>query len=158
MKSRKLALGWWVLTGALLAAPAAWGVEALSTEELVSHCDKYHDPNAAEDRTFCVRYIQGFIDGAVATDERVTNNVTREFQQDESFSERAARTRIGTRLARYGASVYAEFCLGDPVPLEEVVERVVADLADGAVVASNPLARDAVYLSLRTHYPCVIED
>ena len=74
MKSRKLALGWWVLTGALLAAPAAWGVEALSTEELVSHCDKYHDPNAAEDRTFCVRYIQGFIDGAVATDERVTNN------------------------------------------------------------------------------------
>lgn len=158
MKSRKLSLGLWVLTGALLAAPAAWAVEALSTAELASHCDKYHDQNASEDRTFCVRYIQGFIDGAVATDERVTNNVTREYQQGESYSERAARTRIGTRLARYGASVYAEFCLGDPVPLEEVVERVVADLADGAAAAEYPLARDVVYLTLRSQYPCTIVD
>jgi hypothetical protein len=147
-----------VITGALLAAPAAWAVEALSTAELASHCARYHDPNASEDRTFCVRYIQGFIDGAVATDERVTNNVTREFEQDESFSERAARTRIGTRLSRYGASVYAEFCLGDPVPLEEVVERVVADLADAAVAAEHPLARDVVYLTLRSQYPCTIAD
>jgi hypothetical protein len=147
-----------VITGALLAAPAAWAVEALSTAELASHCARYHDPNASEDRTFCVRYIQGFIDGAVATDERVTNNVTREFEQDESFSERAARTRIGTRLSRYGASVYAEFCLGDPVPLAEVVERVVADLADAAVAAEHPLARDVVYLTLRSQYPCTIAD
>ena len=158
MKSRKLPLALWVITGALLAAPAAWAVEALSTAELASHCAQYHDPNASEDRTFCVRYIQGFIDGAVATDERVTNNVTREFEQDESFSERAARTRIGTRLSRYGASVYAEFCLGDPVPLEEVVERVVADLADAAVAAEHPLARDVVYLTLRSQYPCTITD
>ncbi|RPH99986.1 MAG: hypothetical protein EHM68_00210, partial [Lysobacterales bacterium] len=63
MKPRKLPLGLWVVTGALLAAPAAWAVEALSTAELASHCAKYHDPNASEDRTFCVRYIQGFIDG-----------------------------------------------------------------------------------------------
>ena len=158
MKSRKLPLALWVITGALLAAPAAWAVEALSTAELASHCARYHDPNASEDRTFCVRYIQGFIDGAVATDERVTNNVTREFEQDESFSERAARTRIGTRLSRYGASVYAEFCLGDPVPLEEVVERVVADLADAAVAAEHPMARDVVYLTLRSQYPCTITD
>lgn len=158
MKSRKLPLALWVITGALLAAPPAWAVEALSTAELASHCARYHDPNASEDRTFCVRYIQGFIDGAVATDERVTNNVTREFEQDESFSERAARTRIGTRLSRYGASVYAEFCLGDPVPLAEVVERVVADLADAAVAAEHPLARDVVYLTLRSQYPCTIAD
>ena len=158
MTSRKLPLAMWIFAGALLAAPAAWAVEALSTEELVSHCDKYHDEKASEDRTFCVRYIQGFIDGAVATDERVANNVTQEFAQGESFSERAARTRIGARLQRYGPSVYAEYCLGDPVPLEEVVERVVADLADEGVVATYPLARDAVYATLRTHYPCRIVD
>lgn len=158
MKSRNLTLGSWVFTGALLAAPAAWAVEALSTEELVSHCEKYHDEKASEDRTFCVRYIQGFIDGAVATDERVANNVTREFGEGESFSERATRTRIGARLQRYGPSVYAEYCLGDPVPLEEVVERVVADLADEAAVAKFPRARDAVYETLRTHYPCRIVD
>ena len=61
--------------GALLLAPSAWAVEALTTAELISHCDKYHDDTATEDRIFCIRYIQGFIDGAVATDERVMRNV-----------------------------------------------------------------------------------
>jgi len=158
MKSWNVALGLGVFACALLAAQAARAVEALSTEELVSHCDKYHDESASEDRIFCVRYIQGFIDGAVATDERVANNVTQEFGQGESYSERAARTRIGARLERYGPSVYAEYCLGDPVPLVEVVERVVADLADEATAAKYPLARDTVYGSLRSHYPCRTAD
>lgn len=158
MKSRNVTLGLWIFTGVLLAAPSAWAVEALSTAELVSHCDRYHDDSASEDRTFCIRYIQGFIDGAVATDERVANNVTREFGEGESYSERAARTRIGARLQRYGSSVFADYCLGDPVPLLEVVERVVADLADEALTAKYPLARDAVYATLRQHYPCQIED
>jgi hypothetical protein len=157
MKSWNVPLGLWVFTGALLATPAAWAVEALSTEELVSHCAKYHDESASEDRTFCVRYIQGFIDGAVATDEQVANNVTREFGQGESYSQRATRTRIGALLERYGPSVYAEYCLGDPVPLEEVAERVVNDLTNEALVAKYPRARDAVYATLRTHYPCVVE-
>jgi hypothetical protein len=133
-------------------------VEALSTEELALHCNLYHDESASEDRTFCVRYIQGFIDGAVATDVSVTNNVAEEFDQDETYSERATRTRIGARLKRYGPSVYAEYCFGDPVPLREVVEHVVVDINDPAMTEQFPLARDVVYLSLRTHYPCKVED
>ena len=129
-------------------------VEPLSTAEFASHCVKFHDPDAEEDRIFCVRYIQGFIDGAIATDERVTYNVAREFEERESFSQRATRTRIGNRLERFGSSVYAEFCLGDPVPLLEVVERVVQDTLNNTLVASTPLARDLVYLTLRTHYAC----
>jgi len=150
--------GLMLLIALLLAAPAARAVEALSTEELMSHCDKYYDEQATEDRVFCMRYIQGFIDGAVATDERVTRNVIGEYDKDESFSERAARTRIGTRLERYGASVYADFCLGDPVPLKEVVEHVVEDATDPARVAANPLARELVYQTIREHYPCPDRD
>jgi hypothetical protein len=138
----------------LLFPPAAWAVEALSTAELVSHCDKYHDTEATEDRIFCVRYIQGFIDGAVVTDERVTRNVAEEYEKESSFSSRAKRTRIGSRLERYGATVYAEYCLGDPVPLREVVEHVVEDSQNEELVAANPLARDLVYSTLRSHYPC----
>ena len=138
----------------LLMAPDARSVEALSTAELMSHCDKYYDDSKREDRIFCVRYIQGFIDGAVATDEMVTKNVVGEFDKEETFSERAARTRIGKRLDSFGSSVYAEFCLGDPVPLKEVVEHVVEDATDPERVASNPLARDLVYGTLREHYPC----
>jgi hypothetical protein len=146
--------GLMLMTALLLAAPATLAVEALSTQELLSHCEKYHDEQAREDRVFCVRYIQGFIDGAVATDERVTRNIVGEYDKDESFSDRAARTRIGKRLESYGASVYADFCLGDPVPLKEVVEHVVEDATDPKRVAANPLARELVYQTIREHYPC----
>ena len=125
------------------------------SHNLVSHCSKYHEEGAEEDRIFCVRYIQGFIDGAVATDERVTRNVAMEYEKEESFSERAKRTRVGSRLERYGATVYADYCLGDPVPLREVVEHVVEDSRDEKLVAEVPLARELVYRTLRTHYPCV---
>lgn len=147
-----------LLLGALLTAPWAWAVEPLSTAELVSHCDKYHDEEATEDRIFCVRYIQGFIDGAVATDERVARNIVEEYEKEESFSQRAARTRIGNRLDRFGSSVYADFCLGDPVPLKEVVEHVVVDSQNVDRVSKTPLARDLVYQTLREHYPCETTD
>ena len=55
----------------------------------------------------------------------------------------------------HGATVYADYCLGDPVPLREVVEHVVEDSHDEEMIAANPLARDLVYQTLRTHYPCV---
>ncbi len=86
------------------AASDARAVEALSTEELISHCAVYEEDPDGEDGIFCVRYIQGFIDGAVATDERVTYNVAAEYARDESFTERAIRTRLGSRLDRYGPS------------------------------------------------------
>ena len=147
-----------LMLGTLMVAPSAWPVEPLSTAELVSHCDKYYDEQATEDRVFCVRYIQGFIDGAVATDERVARNVVKEYEQEETFSQRATRTRIGNRLDRYGSSFYAGFCLGDPVPLKEVVEHVVADSQSDERARTTPLARDLVHTTLRRHYPCEADD
>ncbi len=140
--------------GAWLLAPSAWGVETLTTAELASHCDKYYEDTATEDRTFCVRYIQGFIDGAVATDDRVMNSLAGEYEKEETFSERAMRTRLGSRYERYGATSYAGYCLGDPVPLQEVVEHIVEDSGNPTLAAAHPLARELVYASLRTHYPC----
>ncbi|HSQ69134.1 MAG TPA: Rap1a/Tai family immunity protein [Steroidobacteraceae bacterium] len=140
--------------GALLLAPSAGAVEALTTAELVSHCEKYHDDTASEDRAFCIRYIQGFIDGAVATDARVMSSMAGEYEKEETFSERAMRTRLGTRLERYGATSYAGYCLGDPVPLQEVVEHVVEDSSDPKLTAAHDLARELVYATLLTHYPC----
>ena len=138
---------------AALAASNAAAVEALSTEELVSHCVKYEQDPESVDGVFCVRYIQGFIDGAVATDERVTNNVADEYDREETFSERATRTRLGSRLERF-RTYYAEFCLGEPVPLKTVVEIIVTDLDDAQRIANQPLARDFVYATLRMQFPC----
>lgn len=143
---------------ALTMFSTAHAVEALDSQELASHCKYFADQPDSEDGIFCVRYIQGFIDGAVVTDERVTYNVADEYERKESYSERATRTRIGKRLELYGSSVYAEFCLGEPVPLKEVVDLVAADLEDEKLVAENPLARELVYRTLRTQYPCKVTD
>jgi hypothetical protein len=132
----------------------AHAVEALSTEELISHCAVYEEDPDGEDGIFCVRYIQGFIDGAVVTDERVTYNVADEYDRDETFTERAIRTRLGSRIDRYGPSYYAEFCLGEPVPLAEVARVVIADLLALENLKGRELARDVVYATLRREYPC----
>lgn len=155
-----LKLTWSVVGIVALSAAAsdALAVEALSTEELISHCAVYGEDPGGEDGIFCVRYIQGFIDGAMVTDERVTYNVANEYDRDETFTERAIRTRLGSRIDRYGPSYYAEFCLGEPVPLAEVARVVIADLLKIDDLEGRDLARDVVYATLRREYPCDIDD
>lgn len=135
----------------LVSINKASAVEPLSAIELASHCKVLPEETDSIDGQFCVRYIQGFIDGAVATDERVLLNVEAEFEKKETYAERAARVRgvgLSDRAARY-----AEFCLGDPVSLREVVNLVVADLKASKLV-HDAMARTVVYTSLRKHYPC----
>lgn len=147
----------WCAIGTLIISIAAshvWAVEALSTEELISHCSVYEEDPDGKDGIFCVRYIQGFIDGAVATDERVAYNVADEYERDETATERAIRARLGSRIERFGASYYAEYCLGDPLPLLEVAGKVVSDLMMLESLEGRELARDVVYEILRREYPC----
>jgi hypothetical protein len=151
----------WLASGIFIAsagASDALAVEALSTEELIAHCAVYEGDPDGEDGIFCVRYIQGFIDGAVVTDERVTYNVADEYDRDETFTERAIRTRLGSRIDRYGPSYYAEFCLGEPLPLAEVARVVIADLLKIDDAGSHELARDVVYATLRREFPCDMEE
>lgn len=138
----------------ILLSDRAASVEPLSTPELAEHCAFYYEDRDGKDAVFCVRYVQGFIDGAVATDARVLENIATEIDEDESFSERAIRSRIGNRINRRGPTVYADFCLGEPDSLEEVVEKVVDDLASRKVLDKDLLARDAVFTTLRREYPC----
>ena len=144
-----------ILTVTLLSAQKAVAVEPLSTKELAEHCIHYAEDTQGKDAIFCVRYIQGFIDGAVATDERVAVNVAAEMNQKETFAERAIRMRSpARRSSTYGATAHAEFCIGAPIALKEVVEHVIVDLKTRKVVEERLLARDAVYAVLRRDYAC----
>ena len=147
-----------VIVVLLAASPLqnSQAVEPLSSDEFASHCTEYRRAPEGTDGIFCVRYIQGFIDGAVVTDERVTMNVSEEYRQEETFAQRAIRTRLGRDLERYGASYFAEFCLGEPVPLAEVVDHVVARLEGIDFKPQTRLAREFVYKVLRDDYPCKI--
>jgi len=129
-------------------------VEVLSATELASHCRAFPDNNTSLDGEFCARYIQGFIDGAVSTDARVMLNVEAKQNGGETFSERALRTRAPNRAEYLRAARYAGFCLGDPVPLQEVVVNVVNDLNQHRDLNSIKSARSIVYASLKKHYPC----
>jgi len=142
------------LTLLLVPQQSALAVEKLTASELASHCQHLASASEGADAIFCIRYIQGFIDGAIATDERVTMNVADEYDREETFSERAIRIRVGHRLDSFGSSYYAEFCLGEPVALAEVVDKVAASLRQEPPLSDSALARDRVYLTLREHYPC----
>lgn len=153
--TNKWFVAYMVFVVSLLSANQGHAVESLSTKELAEHCIHYYDDPDGEHAIFCVRYVQGFIDGAVATDERVAVNIVAEIEKDESFAERAIRLRgPSKKVSRYGATVYAEFCLGAPVALKEVVEHVIEDLQNREVLEERLLARDAVYAVLRRDYPC----
>ena len=140
---------------ALLLAGPTRAVEILTVHELISHCQVMETEPEGADAQYCIRYIQGFIDGAVATDVRVMLGTEVDDERPETFSERAKRTRASTRAERFQAAQLAGFCLGDPLPLRDVVTVVVTDLTslDTGATAVSP-ARDAVYESLRVHYPC----
>ena len=139
---------------ALLASPAATAVEALTSAELASHCLYLESDPSGVDGQQCIRYIQGFIDGAVATDSRVMLEAENELQGKESFSERAARTRVPSLLDRTRAAQFAGFCLGDPLPLRNVINTVVNDLKIMPTNRGPEPAMETVYASLRKHFPC----
>ena len=128
-------------------------VEPLSTSELASHCLHYKKEPNGIDATFCVRYIQGFIDGAIATDEKVAANAIATSINEETFSERALRTRPA-RQKSADPTYYAEFCLGTPVPLKSVVDKIILNFQNRKHNSKDVPARDAVYHILRNEYPC----
>lgn len=130
----------------LAVSPPASAIEPLSATELQEVC-------VEQESRLCVFYVKGFLDGAVATDSRVAQNVASELDGEESFTERAIRTRVVNRMDRYGPTVYAKFCVGQPDPIAEVVGHVVEELGrydslDGVQ------AQAVVYSSLRRHYAC----
>ena len=144
------ALGW------LLVGANASAIEPLTAVQLKEICGEAKEkPDTAEAR-LCVYYVKGFLDGAVATDGRVAENVASEIDDQEGFTERAIRTRVIDRLQRFGPSVYAEFCVGQPDPIADVVLHVIEELARHDNLEGLK-AQTILDDSLRRHYPCVAD-
>ena len=140
-------------TSLLLPFSVVEAVEPLSTAELASHCSHYAKDPEGVDAVFCVRYIQGSIDGAIATDEKVATNAIEQSNGNESFSERALCTRKARQISN-DPTYYAEFCLGTSVPLKSVVEKIIINFGNRKHNSKEVSARDAVYHILRNEYPC----
>lgn len=141
----------------VLIAPRSSAIEPLTAIQLEEVCaDAIENPDSAEAR-LCLFYVKGFLDGAVATDARVAENVASEIAEQETFTERAIRTRVINRLRDYGPSVYADFCIGQPDPIADVMLHVIEEMQEQDSL-ENVQAQKIVYDSLRRHYPCVAKD
>lgn len=149
----KLTLGL-VAALCLFAAPRASAIEPLTAQQLQEFCADAATSYETTESWLCIYYVKGFLDGAVATDGRVAENVVAEIEEEqETFTERAIRTRVINRLQEYGPSVYAEFCVGQPDPIADVILHVNEEL-DRYVHLEGVQAQTIVYDSLRRHYPC----
>lgn len=137
-------------------SPVSSAAEPLSASRLQEICSDGAAEYDSAEAQLCLFYVKGFLDGAVATDARVAENVVSEIEAGESFTERAIRTRVIKRLGEFGPSVYAEFCVGQPDPIADVVSHVAEELRRYDDV-SGVYAQTVVYDSLRRHYPCVME-
>lgn len=142
--------------GCLTISQRIWAIEPLTAEQLEEICAGAVDNPDSTDSRLCIYYAKGFLDGAVATDGRVAENVVSEIDQQETFTERAIRTRVIKRLREFGPSVYAEFCVGQPDPIADVVLHVIEEM-DRHQDLANVQAQTIVYDSLRRHYPCIEE-
>ena len=137
---------------------STFAVTPLTAKELASHCVLYPKSPDSIDGQFCVRYIQGFIDGAIATDSQVMLNVEADILKDkETITERALRTRVATQSSQQRAEQYAEYCLGEEIELLEIVNKVVESLVARGEIEPTILARRLVYGTLKKNYPCKIK-
>lgn len=144
-------MGWKILAVLLLAASPANAMEWLSAEELESSCDAFLAGSTDSDAALCLAYMQGFLAGAEAAP-----GVTRPDKaadRDETYAERAARTRLGTlRMMRLRAHE-PDYCLDDSLSAVQIVETVAAYLESHEEVLKLSNA-EAVYEALVHEFPC----
>jgi len=133
-----------------LVSTGAQALETLGSKELVALCQSGSKAEVA----VCTAYINGFLDGAFATDPRVAENIVSEMQAEESFSERAIRTRLGNSIDRFGPSYYAGFCIPGDRPMEAILTELRAAAQDESELAREYNARDFLYQLLQKQYPC----
>ena len=138
-----------VLQGMPQRAPA---MSSLSAERLQQYCSEYDKGKTpqSEGEHACVVYLRGFVDGALAADERLAKPAD---PQHKSWIDRARRTRLGLHRTTDCLNAYNDYCLGDSVSMEDVIDRVVAQLQSQSFQAGTT-AQEAVHSILKQQFPC----
>ncbi len=127
----------------LLASPTL-AVEPLSSGTLLEQCSSSDYVR----RQACRSWIHGFMGGAFASR---TAKLT-DAEKKETFSERAARTRISRGRAMFGQNHDAGYCVPKETTLDELVEKLAAHA--GTLKEIPEHANQLMLGLLRKHYPC----
>ena len=74
-----------IIISMFLSPATVKAIEPLSSEELTELCKDYPKLPDSHTSLQCIRYIKGFIDGAIATDAGVAKNANDESEESSSF-------------------------------------------------------------------------
>lgn len=142
----------WVLTICACACQPS-GAEPQSATTLHALCRAYVTEPASPDGARCASYVQGFLDGAGVGLEAGRTDVPG--KPDESWTERAARTRLGKlAMQRLHEERAARFCLDDAVPLTDVIGRLLQHF-EAEPPGPATTAAEATRRALPRAFPCM---
>ena len=142
-----------VVPAALLAVAPAWTAAAplLTAESLRDDCRAYQADAGRAAAVRCEQYVLGFIHGVLASDGAAASRAQAS-RRAESWIERAMRTRLGRAQVRT-APVRLVYCFDDPLPMAEVIARIL-DHLDSDSRAVGKSAADVLQSVLEEHYLC----
>jgi hypothetical protein len=131
---------------ALLLAPAAgYALDYVSSAQLADRCRAYVQDPKGENGRFCAAYVRGFIDGSPT----VVIQASQSPGSEESFAQRAARTRLGRPV-----SARPEHCIDGSLPMKIIVEQIVA-LANESAPRDDVDASVLLYAAFDRFHQCV---
>jgi hypothetical protein len=138
-----------------MAVSTVNALEVLTAKELVSHCALHSTDPKGTDGQYCIRNIQGFIDGVISTDARVMLNAENAIIDSDTFSERRIRTGMPGNTDRYRAAQLTGFGLGDFLHLRNEVDLVLAKRTNKPVdEEKDEPTMECIYQSLLINHPC----
>lgn len=126
--------------------PSALAQETpLSGPALHSHCKAYQDEPYSPSGLVCSSYVRGFLDGAASIDARVIEPYGK---QVESWTERAERTRLGSRLIGD-----PRYCVDSTAPITQIIREILLHAQDNPP-NHDSTAHDLVRFALQRFHGC----
>jgi hypothetical protein len=116
----------------------------LTSMELHELCLAYVHAPQSEEAYACAAYVRGFIEGS---DQVVLRNHATEEVRRESFSERAWRTRLGTKTPK------PQYCLDGSLPLRDFITQML-QYAERKPPTADVSAEALLYGTLSRFHRC----
>ncbi len=130
-----------ILTGLLISKGHA--AETLTAEMLLSSCKNVGNQSATEATQICHGYIRGYLDAV--------GDLTLTQQADESFEQRALKTRARGQMMQDGVMFRSPYCLPADLSVSEVINKLEQEKAS---FGANAPAAELLSSALKKHFTC----
>ena len=134
-----------ILAGPLIAPLQAAELAPLSGVELYELCAAYVTAPESDEGQACAAYVRGFIEGS---DRVVLRSAEPEETRNESFTERAWRTRLGVPRAPE-----PRYCVEETLSLKNFVTQLLTQ-AERKPPAEGVSAQELLYGTLSRFHRC----